>query len=662
MSQSKTNILVDAIQALSKNEFIVISVKQAMKLLKALGDKCVCADTSALPRAFKYVKDGLYMLAIKKTHQQFELCLTCHHHPCGGAMCNNRNSACINSNSLSSFVSRHKLLASSRIIDTTPMFDGDITDEEEEEDEEENDEHRDESENDVEDGDDDDDDDDENYDGDEDDRDVRGDDEGDDEDDDEDDKYDIVMKKLASHELHIKGLEQKIIRYEADMNFLHRELLNVRNAIRTSDAPAASKPVYTVSKKPGTCMTEGCDKAGSYISLKHLATGIKFKGKLDDPRKYTVKQAYTALRMCGMYCTSCYKGHEGYTICISNVHNYCTICRTSRAGNGNHNVMCSVCQGDADKMLHDHSIRDSLNLFQKAVIVLKTTSQTIADIRVTQEYNPWLANTKNDAKCRIDSLVEVDFWVTERKKSTFMFMVEFQNTKNERAPSVVLHKFGRSIQNIKPDKAFLWCVNIGNINQVGYNEYTLAQRMDILRRYIMVCIVHHSVFYKYNHWWFFQGNNIPIAPSQVRDNKRSFIYAQVQIHDPPATATDMWTYSTDPMADMIPGKQGNASIKRKLVKSQLPKPKKRVVIDDVESQTESDNATTDNEGEEMPSREERRRTNAFRYTMMQDLKALFGLSWPEAINAYVDYTKLPEIDMYCKPECPECATCFEHQK
>lgn len=250
---------------------------------------------------------------------------------------------------------------------------------------------------------------------------------------------------------------------------------------------------------------------------------------LKDTRKfeaYTVhKELLLKKRVCtNITCTA--------SLDISQIHkcDYCMLCRAVRTTKASA-TMCETCRTTLHAMRKNHA--ETKKPFEIAMSVCSSTCRIIKSIEFYPEdrtYSNW--NTTGD------NAVDMIMKITLDSGITLLYVIEFQNTHKESA-DVLTHKFLSATSKMNPYKSFLMCVRISSSA-----EWTLLERIDILRRWIILTCYFHSVFPSKTYWEFFTNKD-----SHIKNGGNSlseFLKHPISVNNAPEGINSDWEFSSDP--------------------------------------------------------------------------------------------------------------------
>ena len=271
----------------------------------------------------------------------------------------------------------------------------------------------------------------------------------------------------------------------------------------------------------------------------------KNKDPRDFPSNKIYKEVLMGQRICGHI--SCISRSCSPVIDNANRHVYCRICRSKREASNT--GYCSECNQHMTAMTANHATNKAP--FQRAINILPDVVMEIESAQFHPEFSPWTTSLpENTVECEVGEKGNIDtvVLITTTDGQKHLFMIEFQNTARE-GVSVLTHKFAQSCRYFNPDRAYIFCVNLGGGIEP---QYDLGQRIDIVRRWIILAIRHRNIMSVRNHWWFFWSNGG--SPLIVGDTKSGFMdenKAVIKINYPPEGIKSDWEYATDMLAGHI---------------------------------------------------------------------------------------------------------------
>jgi hypothetical protein len=440
----------------------------------------------------------------------------------------------------------------------------------------------------------------------------------------------------------------------AEIDAVKRENSELRAIVKRWDKQGGVVPdaVPVKAFQPNPDLKKPCvackAKEGKFISLGALRTL-----RLSDPRQKDAKKVLEAVKKEGLYCNSCSTSSPSCKNPVSwaNKHQYCLNCRAQRVTGAHH--MCASCLPLKHTLFANHNSRKYF--ISTAFEALNKLFTPAITLDFEEEVNVWAkAGLPGQGQGQIDVVLNI----THEKKK-LLYVIELQRTAQE-SPSTLTHKYGQAILHYKPDRSFLMCVRLSE-----QGSLLIEHRIDILRRWVILTVLHWNLLPVWNHWWFFQDGVNPIKVDRGNGQEANplspFLSDPLKIDKAPRSpaisgassskaATNPWRYATDPLAALVPEKKGKRNDDRQ--------EEKRQRLDEEEMEGDGEETESDNGLEDEGGKEERRRSkkDIFWYLDENEMNPCekLGVGFPNAVGLK-DYKALDVAEnMYCGSECQEC--------
>jgi len=255
--------------------------------------------------------------------------------------------------------------------------------------------------------------------------------------------------------------------------------------------------------------------------------------KTDKTIKYKDFREVRQMLNAYAYCTECKdKISENHSIAPKRwfqkdqVSKQCAICRERKANNAK--LTCSTC--NIDGLQKEHATNKKVFTCLLKSIVDVTYDVTCIDIHEEYSTHETLA---------IDCVAIV----TTKDGKKLLFAFEIQATKKEKF-DIFSHKMLNAVKKVKPYRSFF--VNF-NLN-VRAATYSIAERLEILRRWVMFGILHAKRLPTLNYWECFWERSSPFADDKSSDCKHEFLTKALRIEQAPAGLKSDWEFMVDPFS------------------------------------------------------------------------------------------------------------------
>ena len=172
--------------------------------------------------------------------------------------------------------------------------------------------------------------------------------------------------------------------------------------------------------------------------------------------------------------------------------------------------------------------------------LFKILQTVLEDIIVTTSFD---MDPSNKIKHEYDVGVygKIDFLVKVEKKTTkkiFIFAIEIMASKVE-AVELFSHKMLQARTQLSADKSFFITLDVKETGIV----YSIEERMEILRRWVIFAINYEEYLPSMNIWSFFSSSRKPYAK---KPNTSAFFDSPVEIKHAPRGIKSDWEFCTDP--------------------------------------------------------------------------------------------------------------------
>jgi hypothetical protein len=442
-------------------------------------------------------------------------------------------------------------------------------------------------------------------------------------------EYDDNQKKKKTNlEQHldriVSDLKKEVHSLSCDLVFCKKEIRKLTTAQNKLASKAGlrenkAEPIINNGGKKDACIhcSASVDK-GYFINLELLG----HKDKTQDIRALKAHDAFKIL--CKEHtCKRCIYSNKGLWVDKNNKTTMCMICRVKRvSGRGR---LCMKCSLIEQPMVGQHAVNKQI--FIDCMLVIQSTVNKIINYGCLSEFQP-----QGDQFGPIDSVLEID--INDKK---IIYMIEFNRTHPE-TYSTFTHKFLQLRKAKNPGQIFAFCVNICDTSTMS-----LAEKLDCLRRWIILTIEHSNVFPSKNHWWFFWDENK--SPFRNEEYISPFLSTAVKIMYPPwpKDGISCWKYASDPMAGHIlrQAKHKKDKDNRSPLSPSQGGPS-----------TSMDNSTKPGQ---YIQKEQRIEAFNYYYETAISIESVLGANWESTYSAGRNPDSYPEIDeLSCSKNCKDC--------
>ena len=280
----------------------------------------------------------------------------------------------------------------------------------------------------------------------------------------------------------------------------------------------------------GSCSI--CSEKSKHVCLENLKSDMVY-GRIttpSDPRRFAAKIVERVQLHKKSLCTTHIKDK---TCSIAKTHkfNYCMVCRSVRSSKSEEGL-CVGCADACVNMKRSHA--QTKDAFEKCMRVMHSCVGKIRNITFYHEMSVGDACTG-----AVDTVMEI--LTTENKK--LVFVIEFQNTHREN-PSMLTHKLIGVCIKLDPVRVFLMNVRISS----DRTEWKMHEKLDILRRWVIMLTYWHDKVPSRTYWEFFQGEDSPL---EVNAEKSKFLSEPLIVDWAPKCFKNDWEFATDPYAGYI---------------------------------------------------------------------------------------------------------------
>ena len=265
-------------------------------------------------------------------------------------------------------------------------------------------------------------------------------------------------------------------------------------------------------------------------------------GTSKDARDMPAKEFGNLVVKHNKYCTECAECIEtNYLLFdMNNRQHMCLICRTARAKNAT--VCCADC--DIVKLQTDHA--KYKGPLHRAFAFLNRTVTEIESVETSVDADPY-KKINGEFEAKGYGFIDFAFEIKTKNGKKHFFAVEVMATKVEKVP-LMAHKFAKARELTKADKSYIVLLDIKH----GNDEYTLEQKIDIFRRWVIFAIKYAAHLPSINNWWFFPKRNAYPLRGQdgYADRINPFYSNPVKILGPPKSIKEGadWEFASDVFA------------------------------------------------------------------------------------------------------------------
>ena len=299
--------------------------------------------------------------------------------------------------------------------------------------------------------------------------------------------------------------------------------------------------VHQSFAKTGKGKCKGCGLSTHPTTGKRLKPGLipmELMGSQDDkhgdPRDRDSKD-FGKLVNRNRYCAECASTTIYKLFDNNNRYKVCLICRSQRAvGAG---LCCSDC--DIDRFRTDHA--NYKKPLHNAFTFLAKTVKGIKAVVTSHNLDP---SGVYKSEYPVGAFGSIDFMVLIETDAgvKHMFAIEVMATKIEELPRHA-HKFARARELTGAIKTYVVAFDI---KERGADPLTLAQKIDVFRRWVILAIRHAAHLPNMNNWWLFPTRNA--YSFSESDNMVPFYKNPVKIEGPPRPKTSDWEFASDVFA------------------------------------------------------------------------------------------------------------------
>lgn len=238
-------------------------------------------------------------------------------------------------------------------------------------------------------------------------------------------------------------------------------------------------------------------------------------------------------------CKSCKKNIFKKDVKKELCHNYfdtankflvCMLCRTSRSNKSS--TVCGNCK--VDGFQSDHAtcklpLHNTIKVIEHSLENVKHLETSYDMDKSASIYHEFDVGEYG----KIDFLTKV----TDIKDRVIMFAIEVLATKTEDM-KLYPHKMFEASRLVKPFKSIYITLDINDRS----NNYTVVEKLVILRRWIMFAVRYIDYLPSHSLWWMFSNNRNPYV---LKEEHHPFFHNPVKI-DQSVSGNVGWEFDTDP--------------------------------------------------------------------------------------------------------------------
>jgi hypothetical protein len=333
-----------------------------------------------------------------------------------------------------------------------------------------------------------------------------------------DDVKQLMEERWASMSVRIHSLEAICETLSAKIN---RNYQAPRKSSATSCC-RCSKTVYFNEKKQ-TNKKLTCQ----WVDMKIIKTNMKIRYQIPNVVR-TMLNAYAHCKNCKDQLSNDPANAQKRWYNKMQTSAQCAICRQSAATNAM--LTCKLCKVDTFQTEHATTKGVLGRLFKSIVDV----AHEVKRIDIHEEYVT-------------HETFAIDFVaiVTTMNDKKILFAMEIQATKKEDI-NTFPHKMLMAVKNVKPYRTFMMNFNLED----HACKYTIVEKLEILRRWVMFAIFHGSKLPTLNLWNCFWANSNPIKGSKTVGWENEYIHPffkePLKIEHAPDGLKTRWEFMTDP--------------------------------------------------------------------------------------------------------------------
>ena len=304
----------------------------------------------------------------------------------------------------------------------------------------------------------------------------------------------------------------------------------------------AKRAHHYIDTKMGSGGTGKCKKCGmntktngksSRLSIQHVLFDIM---KVVNSRTMAGKEFIRKIINESKYCTSCKNGMVA--TCMApffdtySIYKQCMICR-SRYVQGSR-LSCADCHiGEFQQNHAEYKLP-----LHRCITLIAHSVREVMSIQTSYDMDP---NCIHKHEYPVGEYGKIDFLanIKDEQGRTHMFAIEVMASKVEELTKLP-HKMLAAKQNIKPFKSYFVCLDIKDGNG---SEYTLLEKLEILRRWMIFAIRYGDYLPSINMWWLFATGRDTYVTSDTDYN--AFYRNPLKLFNAPKAGVD-WEFCTDP--------------------------------------------------------------------------------------------------------------------
>lgn len=341
---------------------------------------------------------------------------------------------------------------------------------------------------------------------------------------------------IGSTRSELKRIVFQLVRLE--LQPLHTRV----DTLERMTLPRGKVPVHQSFAKTGKGKCKGCGLSVNPRTNKRIKPGLvplDIMGSQDDhgadPRKRSSVD-FGKLINRNRYCAPC-AAKTNYTLFDCNNRNgVCMICRNQRGAAAG--FICKDC--DVERLRREHATYKKP--LHNAFTFLAKTVQGIKEVTTSVNMDP---SNLHHGEYSVGTYGSIDFMVVIETDAgvKHMFAIEVMATKIEELPKHA-HKFAKAREMIGATKT---CVIAFDIKESAEYSHTLAQKIDVLRRWVIFAVRYAEHLPNMMNWWLFPTRNA--YSFRESEHMMAFYKDPVKIVGPPVVpgGTD-WEFASDVFA------------------------------------------------------------------------------------------------------------------
>jgi hypothetical protein len=303
--------------------------------------------------------------------------------------------------------------------------------------------------------------------------------------------------------------------------------------IEMVNATAKRAHLY-IDSKIGTGLKGHCKKCGGggKIVINHVLFDVM---KVERAREMNNRDFISKFVNESKYCKTCKDSMT--SICSSpfidcySIYSICMICRSRRTSKSNKSCTeCKITNFQENHAEFKLPLHMCVDLIQHSV-------REVRNVTTSYSMDP---NAIHKHEYSVGEYGKIDFLVNilDEEERIHMFAIEVMASKVEELTKLP-HKMLAAKQKIKPYKTYIICLDIKDGDGC---PYTLLEKLDILRRWMIFAIRYHMYLPSINMWWMFPYGRDAYT---IHQDYHPLYKNPLKIYHAPAGDVN-WEFCTDP--------------------------------------------------------------------------------------------------------------------